>query len=107
MKMYSVNHDDYYVQTNNDGIVKTFNRMCLGLLVTTIISYLSYSSGLYMRFLYGSSYAILAIVEIAVVLLFSFMYRKLSPAAVTFLFYLYACINQSFKNKAQRYFHVE
>ena len=93
MDMFSVQEENYGVQMANDGFIKTFKRMGLGLLLTAIVAYLSYSTELYMHFLYGSSYAILAIVEVGVVLAFSFLYRKLSPEMVSFLFYLYAAIN--------------
>lgn len=91
--MYALDEEDNAILTPNDGIVKTFNRMGIGLLVTAIVAYLTYSSGLYIRFLFDSTYAILAVVELVVVLVFSFMFRKLSPAVVTFLFYVYALIN--------------
>ena len=81
--------NDYYVQEQNNGIIKTFTRMFLGLLVTAIVSYLTYSTGLFIRIPYG----VLAIVELAVVLIFSFMFKKLSPTMVSVLFYTYALIN--------------
>ena len=81
--------NDYYVQEQNNGIIKTFTRMFLGLLVTAIVSYLTYSTGLFIRLPYG----VLAIVELAVVLIFSFMFKKLSPTMVSVLFYTYAVIN--------------
>ncbi len=77
----------------NETMVKTFSRMFLGLLVTAITSYITYKSGLFMMLYSGFSYAILAVVEVAVVVVFSFMFRKLSPTAVTVLFYVYALIN--------------
>ena len=77
----------------NNTMVKVFFRMFLGLLGTAISAYYTYKSGLYITIANGMSYAILAIIEIAVVLLFSFMFRKLSPTLVTILFYLYAFIN--------------
>ena len=86
-------NEGYAIQTTNNAIAKTFNRMGMGLLITAIVAYLTFSSGWYMKSIFGSYYAILAIAEILVVLLFSFMFRKLSPTMVTFLFYSYAILN--------------
>ena len=77
----------------NSSITKIFFRMFLGLLGTALTAFYTYKSGLYITIASGMSYGILAIIEIAVVLLFSFMFRKLSPTVVTVLFYLYAFIN--------------
>lgn len=88
-----VENEDFAIQTSNNAIVKTFNRMGIGLLLTAIVAYLTFSSGWYLKLLFGSYYSLLAIAEILVVILFSFMYRKLSPAMVTFLFYSYAILN--------------
>ena len=81
--------NDYYVEEQNKGIIKVFTRMFLGLLVTAIVSYLTYKTGLYI----GIPYSVLAIVEIVVVLIFSLMYRKLSATMVSVLFYSYAVVN--------------
>lgn len=78
---------------NNKSIVKIFFRMFLGLLGTALSAFYTYKSGLYITIASGMSYMVLAIIEIAVVLIFSFLFRKLSPTAVTILFYLYAFIN--------------
>lgn len=92
--MYNtIETNDYGIPISNDGIMKTFNRMGIGLLITALISYMTYSSGLYLRFLYSSTYAFLGILEIAIVIIFSFAFRKLSPSAVSLLFYSYAFIN--------------
>lgn len=85
--------DYQYVNETNNSITKTFFRMFLGLLVTAITAIATYRTGLYITIASGVSYAVLAIIEVAVVLIFSFMFRKLSPTMVTFLFYAYALIN--------------
>lgn len=90
--MDSIKYNEGIINTNS-SIVKIFFRMFLGLLGTAITAFYTYKSGLYITIATGMSYGILAIIEIAVVLLFSFMFRKLSPTAVTVLFYLYAFIN--------------
>ena len=81
------------ITSTNSSIVKIFFRMFLGLLGTALTAFYTYKSGLYITISTGMSYGVLAIIEIAVVLLFSFMFKKLSPTAVTILFYLYAFIN--------------
>ena len=85
--------NEQYVEETNNILVKVFFRMFLGLLATGLSAYYTYKSGLYISILSGMSYAVIAIIEVAIVLLFSWMFRKLSPTAVTVLFYLYAFIN--------------
>ena len=85
--------NEQYVEETNNILVKVFFRMFLGLLATGLSAYYTYKSGLYVSILSGMSYAVIAIIEVAIVLLFSWMFRKLSPTAVTVLFYLYAFIN--------------
>ncbi|MBR3163252.1 MAG: Bax inhibitor-1/YccA family protein [Clostridia bacterium] len=85
--------DEQYVEETNNTLIKVFFRMFLGLLATGISAYYTYKSGLYITILSGVSYAVIAILEIAIVLIFSWMFRKLSPIAVTVLFYLYSFIN--------------
>ena len=93
--MEEYNSEDYYVvgETTNDVIIKSCIRMSLGLLITGIVAFYIYTSGAYIRILTGFSYGMLAILEIAVVLIFSLAFRKLSSVAVTVLFYTYALIN--------------
>lgn len=73
----------------NELINRTFFRMFLGLLATAIVAFYTYSSGLYVDISYGA----VCITEIAVVLIFSFAFRKLSPTLVTILFFAYSFIN--------------
>ena len=83
-------HEEPKIINNFNGVLtKTFFRMFLGLLATAIMSYVTYKTELYMEIPYG----VLAAVEIGVVLLFSLLFRKLSPTMVTILFYTYAFIN--------------
>ena len=77
----------------NSSMVKIFFRMFLGLLATAISAFYTYKSGLYITIATGMSYGILAIIEVAVVLIFSLLFRKLSPTLVTILFYTYSFIN--------------
>lgn len=74
---------------NNNMMLKTFLRMFLGLLATGLVAYYSYSSEL----LFKVDFRVLAVIEIAVVLLFSFLFKKLPSAVVTALFFIYAVVN--------------
>lgn len=87
--METIEHANYYVKEQNKSIIKTFSRMFLGLLVTALAAFFTYKTGFYL----SVSYAFLAIIELVVVLLFSFLFKKLSPAMVTILFYAYSLIN--------------
>ena len=81
------------VLDTNNSMIKIFFRMFLGLLATAISAFYTYKSGLYITIATGMSYGILAIIEIAVVFIFSLLFRKVSPTLVTILFYTYSFIN--------------
>ncbi len=85
--------NEVYENDTNNMVIKVFFRMFLGLLATGLTALYTYKSGLYLEIAMGMSYSVLAIIEVAIVLLFSWMFRKLSPAVVTVLFYLYAFVN--------------
>ncbi len=88
--MEFLNPDEVITENNDNGIInKTFFRMFLGLLATAITAFYTYNSGAYLEISYG----LLAVIEIAVVLIFSFAFKKLSPTVVTILFFAYAFIN--------------
>lgn len=72
---------------------KTFFWMFLGLLGTGIVAWYTYASDLYLKILLTNSFAVILILELVVVLLFSFLFRKLPPTAVGILYFLYAMIN--------------
>ena len=74
-------------------ITKTFFWMFLGLLETAIVAWYTYSSGLFINLLTGDSFSMLLIAEVVVVLLFSFLFKKLSPTVVGILYFIYAAIN--------------
>lgn len=82
-----------YVDETNNTMIKVFFRMFLGLLATGLTAFYTYKSGLYISILSGMSYGVVALIELVVVLVFSFLFKKLSPLAVTILFYLYAFTN--------------
>ena len=77
----------------NMVLTNTFFRMFLGLLASALTAFYVYKSGLYVSMVSSGSYMFLAIVEIAVVLIFSLLFKKLSPTAVTVLFFTYAFVN--------------
>ena len=81
------------VTTNNKILGKTFFWMFLGLLGSGIIAWYTYSSGLFESIITDGSFTILLIVELVAVLLFSFLFRKLPPAAVGILYFVYALLN--------------
>lgn len=73
---------------------KTFFWMFLGLLGTGLVAFYTYSSGLYLSiFTSVSSLAILALVEVVVVIVFSLCFRKLPPTVVGILYFVYAFLN--------------
>lgn len=74
-------------------LTNTFFRMFLGLLASAITAIYAYSSGLYIDIIMNGYYYILAIAEVAVVIIFSLLFKKLSPTAVTVLFFGYAFLN--------------
>lgn len=88
---YVVETKDYSIREFNDTLSKTFTRMFIGLLVTALSAIVTYRTSL---ILYVAQYYwLLAIAEIIMVLVFSFGFKKLSPKAVTALYYGYAILN--------------
>lgn len=67
--------------------------MIAGLLVTAACAWFTYASNLFWYFLYENTLVILMVAEIAVVLVFSFLFRKLSPTVVGILYFAYAILN--------------
>lgn len=67
--------------------------MFLGLLGTAIIAWYTYSTGLFAEIISGDYWSILLITEVVVVLLFSFLLKKLPPIVVGILFFVYAALN--------------
>lgn len=72
---------------------KTFLWMFMGLLATGIIAYFTYSTGYVYNLVNEGTFAIVCLVELVVVLLFSFLMKKLPPMAVSILYFVYAIIN--------------
>ncbi|MDO4282981.1 MAG: Bax inhibitor-1/YccA family protein [Clostridia bacterium] len=72
---------------------KVFLWMFMGLLATGIVSWFTYSSGLTETIAFNMGFQIVALIEIAVVVVFSLFFRKLPPIAASILFFIYAVMN--------------
>ena len=81
------------VSTTNSFLTNTFFRMFLGLLASVAAALYAYYSGFSVSMVDSGAYSILAFAELAVVLIFSLLFKKLSPTAVTVLFFGYAFLN--------------
>lgn len=77
----------------NKLLGKSFFWMFLGILGSAIIAWYTYSSGLFIQLATNGSFTIVLLVELVVVLLFSFLFRKLPPIAVGILYFLYSMVN--------------
>lgn len=78
---------------SNSIIAKTFLWMFFGLVVTGITAWLTYNSGLFITIILGDYWRGLLLLELLVVFVFSIFFRKLSPAFVATLYFLYAILN--------------
>lgn len=89
------NFDNGNVISELDGniITKTFFWMFLGLLGTALVAWYTFSSDLWVKIIVGDYFKVLAILEIAVVIIFSAFFRKCSPTIVAGLYFLYSMIN--------------
>lgn len=77
------------MENGNEMIRKSFLWMFFGLLLTSATSWYCYSTESMQSFLIESAY-MLAIIQLVVVLVFSFCFRKLSANVVSILFFVYA-----------------
>ncbi|HIT71089.1 MAG TPA: Bax inhibitor-1/YccA family protein [Candidatus Scatovivens faecipullorum] len=78
---------------NNKLLTKTFFWMFLGLLGTALVSAYTYYSGLYIKIVISNSFTLLLITELIVVLLFTFLFKKLPPTMVAILYFVYSFVN--------------
>ena len=85
--------DTAIIENENKLLGKTFFWMFLGLLGSAIIAWYSYSSGILLNFIVNGQFSVLLIIELATVLLFNFLYRRLPAVIVGILFAVYAMIN--------------
>lgn len=81
------------IMTENKLLGKTFFWMFLGILGSAIVAWYTYSSGLFMQLAAEGTFGIILIVELVVVLLFSFLFRKLPPVVVGILYFIYSMVN--------------
>lgn len=81
------------ITTSNNVFIKTFEWMFMGLLITGLISWFVYSSGMYVNIINGGMFNVLLFAELAVVLIFSFVIRKCSPITAGIMFFTYAALN--------------
>ena len=72
---------------------KTFLWMFLGLLATGVISVFTYSTDILFNIVSSGAWPVILIVELVVVILFSFLYKKLPAIVVSILYFVYAVIN--------------
>ncbi len=77
----------------NKLLGKSFFVMFLGLLGSGILAWYTYSSGLYLNFIEDGTFTILLLAELIVVLLFTFLFKKLPATAVGILFFVYSMLN--------------
>lgn len=81
------------VTSQNKLFGKTFFWMFLGLLGSAIVAWYTYSSGLFVDIVLGGYFNGLLLLELVAVLVFSFLFRKLSPTFVGILYFVYAMLN--------------
>lgn len=82
------------MQTKNKIFSKTFFWMFLGLLATAIVAFYTYSSDLYENMIaQPRSLVMLAVIELVVVIVLSFCFRKLPATLVEILYFVYAILN--------------
>lgn len=80
-------------ETQNKLLPKTFFWLFLGLLGTAIMSIFSYTTGVLESIANNGFFTILMVAEVAVVLIFSLLYRKLPAPIVGILYFIYSFLN--------------
>lgn len=88
---YVMNRENYSIREFNDILSQTFTRMFIGLLITAVTAYVVATTKLIIAV--ANAWPVLAIAEIVLVIVFSLGFKKLSPGAVTVMFYAYALLN--------------
>ncbi|MBO6233584.1 MAG: Bax inhibitor-1/YccA family protein [Clostridia bacterium] len=79
--------------TENKFFTKTFFWMFLGLIGTAIVAAYTFYSGLCYQLLFSNAFAVVAIIELIAVLVFSFLFRRLSPTVAGIIYFIYAFLN--------------
>lgn len=80
-------------EVDNTYLTKTFLWMFLGLMGTAIVAAYTYYSGLWINLAVNNGFMIVAIIELVAVLVFTFLFRKLSPTVAGIIYFIYAFIN--------------
>lgn len=80
-------------QTENSFFTKTFFWMFLGLIGTAIVAAYTYYSRLCEQLILSNAFGIVVILELVAVLVFSFLFRKLSPTVAGIVYFIYAFLN--------------
>lgn len=80
-------------EEQNKLLSKSFFWMFLGVLGSALVAYYTYASGLIENLIADGSFMGLLIAEVIVVILFSFLFRKLPYQVVALLYFVYAMIN--------------
>ena len=87
--MEEVIKDYSRVTSTNSILTKVFFKMFTGLILSAVVAWYTFSSGLFLTLNYG----VLFIVEIVVVLAFSLLSKRLPAIVVNGMFFVYAIIN--------------
>lgn len=87
------NSDAIRTMDTNSVLTNTFFRMFLGLLASSVTAIYAYYSGMWETMVLNGTFYGLAIAEVVVVILFSLLFTKASPTAVTIMFFGYAFLN--------------
>ena len=80
-------------EEQNKLLSKSFFWKFLGVLGSALVAYYTYASGLIENLIADGSFMGLLIAEVIVVILFSFLFRKLPYQVVALLYFVYAMIN--------------
>ncbi len=81
------------IETPSNLFTKVFLWMFAGLFATGLISYFTYATGYAEKLVTNLSFAVVLIIELVVVVLFSLLFKKLPPMGVAILFFIYAVVN--------------
>ncbi len=81
------------IMTENKLLGKTFFWMFLGILGSAIVAWYTYSSGLFLQLAMKGTFGIVLIIELVVVLLFKYLFKKLPPVVVGILYFIYSMVN--------------
>lgn len=90
------NFDNGNAVSELDGnvISKTFFWMFLGLLGTALVAWYTYASDLWIKLIVSdNAFIILALVELAIVIIFSAFFKKCPPVIVASLYFIYSMVN--------------